>query len=90
MKGVCKNADFISKIFGSKISHFNPHSMANYFARYGLYTAEKDKLQEERFKLHNQKYHQDLKDIQDYQKLFAEKTWKLEKVIIKANKNEIF
>lgn len=82
IKGVCKHTDFISKIFGAKFSHLNPHSMANFFVRYGLYTAEKDKLQEDRFKIHNEKYQQDLKEIQDYQKVFAEKSWKLEKVII--------
>jgi len=82
IKGVCKQTDFISKIFGVKFSHLNPHTMANFFVRYGMFTAEKDKSQEERFKIHNDKYHQDLKEIQNYQKVFAEKTWKLEKVII--------
>jgi len=80
LKGVCKNVDYLSKVFGHKFAHLNPHSMAMFFARYGLYSAEKDKANIEKFKFHNEKSQNDLKEIQNYQKTFAERTWKLEKV----------
>lgn len=82
IKGVCKNTNFLSKVFGQRISHINPHTIAMYFARYGVYCAEKDKALDEKYQIHNEKYRMDLKEIQDYQKIFAEKTWKIEKVIL--------
>lgn len=81
IKGVCKNTNFLSKVFGQRLSHLNPHTMAMYFARYGIYCAEKDKAFAERYQIHNEKYDTDLKEIQDYQKIIAEKTWRVQKVI---------
>ena len=81
IQGVCKNTNFISKVLGTKVAHLNPYTMAMYFVRYGLYSAEKDRVLPDRYKVHNEKYEFDLKEIQNYQKTFAERTWKLEKVI---------
>jgi len=80
IKGICRKTNYLSKVFGQRISHINPHTMAMYFARYGVYCAEKDKALDEKYQIYNEKYLTDLKEIQDYQKSFAEKTWKYEKV----------
>ncbi len=82
IKGVYKNTNYLTKAFGQKLSHLNPYSMAMFFARYGVYCGEKDKALSEKFKNHNEKYQMDLQEIQDYQRVFAEKTWGLEKVIL--------
>ena len=85
IKGVCKNANFLSKVFEQRISHLNPHAIAMYFAKYGVYCGEKDKALDQKYQIQNEKYLMDLKEIQNYQKVFAEKTWNVVKVINKLS-----
>lgn len=80
IKAITKHTDFISKAFASKLAHIGPYSMAMYFAKYGLYSAEKDKALENKYKLYNEKFVADLQEIQNFQKFFSLKTWKEEKV----------
>ena len=82
IKGICKNTNYISKVIDQKLNHLSPYAMVMYFAKYGIYCGEKDKALAEKFDIHNQKYKMDLEDIQNYQKVFAEKTWKVEQVTL--------
>lgn len=83
LQGIKRNTDIINHRISSRISHINAYSMAMYFANYAAYNAEKDKQLSNRFNMYNQQYTEDAKQINEFQKYIAEKTWNLNKVKIK-------
>jgi hypothetical protein len=85
LQGIKRNSDLINNRFVSRLSHISPYSMAMYFANYAAYNAEKDKQLPHRFNMFNQQYTNDAKQISDFQKYIAEKTWNLNMVKIKYN-----
>ena len=80
VQGIKRNTDIISNRLTHKISHINAYSMAMYFVNYAKYNAEKEKQLPQRFSMYNEQYLNDSKQIQEFQKYLAEKTWSLNKV----------
>lgn len=80
IKGVCKNTSYLNNVFDQRLSHLNVDTVFMFFFRYGKYCGKRDEGLIGRYNLHNRKYSMDLKEIQNYQKVFAERTWKVEQV----------
>ncbi len=90
LQGIKRNSDLITNRVNSKLSHINAYSMAMYFANYARFNAEKDKQLPNRFAMFNQQYIDDAKQINDFQKYIAEKTWNFNKVKIKYSKIKLY
>jgi hypothetical protein len=80
-KGLGKQTNYLQKLFENRIFHISGYSLAMYFFNHGIYSSLRDQSLKQRFDIHNEKYSNDLKDIIDYQKTYAEKTWTLQQVI---------